>query len=137
MRGPDFAPEYLQPHVKDLQQWEDKVNEVIMALETNAELLSSLRRFYKSLPGRKDFPNRLKSVCGVDIQTFGDQIEQMKYDFQMQLSHAKLLVKITVDRKELVSPWLYFALILSCPNHETLLRSYRIFKLKLQKEQRD
>lgn len=32
--------------IQDLQIWQDKINEVLMVLETNLDIMSSLRRFF-------------------------------------------------------------------------------------------
>jgi hypothetical protein len=102
-RGPTHAHQQYKPrHIQDLQRWEDKTNEVIMVLEANVDIMRSLRDFYSALVGKKDFPSPLKKACEDDLHGFVAQIDSMIYDFKMQISRAKLLVKITNDRKELV-----------------------------------
>jgi hypothetical protein len=103
-RGPGHAHQQYKPqHFQDLQRWEDKTNKVIMDLEANVDVMSSLCRFYNGLKGNKDIPAGLKDGCASDIVRFAAQIDDMIYDFKTQISRAKLLVKITSDRKELVS----------------------------------
>ncbi|EXJ79745.1 hypothetical protein A1O3_08028 [Capronia epimyces CBS 606.96] len=102
-RGPGHSYHRSKPeHVQHLQLWEDKTNEVIMVLEANVDIMKSLCRFYDGLRSNKDVPQSLKDECGLDIVTFIGQIEDMSSDFKMQIARAKLLVKITNDRKEMV-----------------------------------
>lgn len=103
-RDPGYAYQQYTPlHIQNLQRWEDKTNETIMILEANVDIVSSLRRFYTELKSSGDFPQELQNKCDVDIVVFANQIDDMLSDFRMQIARAKLLVKITNDRKELVS----------------------------------
>ncbi|KAF2811554.1 uncharacterized protein BDZ99DRAFT_414029 [Mytilinidion resinicola] len=103
--GAVFSPthrQYKPHHIQDLQQWEDKTNEVIMVLEANVEVMRSLRDFYTAIFKKRDFPNALKDECMDDLHGFAAQIDSMIYDLRMQIARAVLFVKITNDRKELV-----------------------------------
>lgn len=92
---------YEPQHIQNLQRWADKANEVIMVLESNADVMTSLRLYYEGLKDNAGFT--LKSQCSGDISSFSARVEDIVYDFKMQISRAKLLVKIIGDRKELVS----------------------------------
>ena len=103
LRGEGYAhKEYKPYHIQDLQHWQDKANEAVMVLEANAEILGSIRRFYRDLIARKDFPSTLKSACEDDLAVFFSQLDEIINDFHMQIARAKLLVHIISDRKELV-----------------------------------
>ena len=65
------------------------------------DVLTSLRKYYESLLRNKDFP--LRKACRDDVLTFATQVNDMMFDLKMQVSRAKLLVRITADRKNLVS----------------------------------
>jgi hypothetical protein len=93
----EYTPEDLQT----LQYYEEKTNEAIMILEANADVLTSLGTFYKRLVERRDFP--LQGDCVEAVSAFAASIDDMVYDSRMQISRAKLLVRITADRKNLVS----------------------------------
>ena len=71
-----------------------------MILGANVDVLTSLRKYYEGLLRNKDFP--LKKHCREDILKFAAQIDNMIYDLNMQISRAKLLVRIAADRKSLV-----------------------------------
>jgi hypothetical protein len=92
-----YRPEDLQ-HVQD---YEDRTNEAIMILEANAEVVTSLRKFYERLVTREPFS--LTNTYVDDVDAFAVQLDNMIYDLKMQISRAKLLVRITADRKKLVS----------------------------------
>lgn len=98
--------EYTSADLQVVQTYEDKTNEAIMVLEANADVLTSLRQFYERLVENKDFP--LKENMAGDISTFTRQVNNMIHDLKMQISRAKLLVRITADRKSLVR--FYFVL---------------------------
>jgi hypothetical protein len=93
----EYTPEDLQT----LQNYEEKTNEAIMISEANADVLSSLGTFYRRLVESKDFP--LRGNCAEGVFKFAASIDDMVYDSRMQISRAKLLVRITADRKSLVS----------------------------------
>jgi hypothetical protein len=102
-RGPGYAHREYKPfHIQDLQYWQDKTNEAVMVLESNIEVISSLRKFYANLMDQKDFPDLLKTTCRDDLATFASHLDEVTSDFKMQSSRAKLLANIISDRKELV-----------------------------------
>lgn len=100
--GPDdarkgYAPEDLQT----VHQFEEKILEAIMVLEANIDVLEALRKYYLSLLSNKDFT--MRRDCVAAVRAFASQINDAMYDLKMQNSRAKLLVRITSDRRSLVS----------------------------------
>ena len=93
--------EYIPEDLQNLQIYEEKTNEAIMILEANTDVLRSLGTFYRRLVEMKDFP--LQGDCAHGVFTFAASVDDMVYDSKMQISRAKLLVRITADRKSLVS----------------------------------
>ena len=92
--------EYRPDDLQAVQNYEDRTNEAVMVLETNMDVLISLRKFYENLLKNKNFD--LKEACEEDILQFATQVNNMIYDSRMQIARAKLLVKIIDDRKNLV-----------------------------------
>jgi len=88
---------------------EDKTNEAIMVLETNSDVLTSIKQFYERLVENKEFG--LRTQCREDVATFAMQVDDMIYDSRMQTARAKVLSRITDDRKILVSLLLSFYLL--------------------------
>ncbi|EUC28208.1 hypothetical protein COCCADRAFT_109750 [Bipolaris zeicola 26-R-13] len=103
LRREECAYEIYEPQdIQDLQHWQDEANAVVMVLESNAKIVGALRSFYKNLVSREDFPSALKTNCEDHLHAFFSQLDEIMGDFDMQLTRAKLLVKIISDRKELV-----------------------------------
>ncbi|KAL9021295.1 MAG: hypothetical protein Q9185_001500 [Variospora sp. 1 TL-2023] len=92
---------YTSADLQTLQNYQDKMNEVIMVIEANNIVLASLRDFYKAMQGDSTFT--LGNACCEDLTLFAKQIDEMKYDSAMQVSRARLLVQITSGRKNLMS----------------------------------
>ena len=93
--------EYKTDDLLAVQRHEDKLNEVIMILAANADVITALREYHEGLMTNKDFP--LKKGIEDSVLSFSTQLNYMIYDLNMQVSRAKLLVKITEDRKSIVS----------------------------------
>ncbi|KAJ6191814.1 hypothetical protein J3E72DRAFT_35523 [Bipolaris maydis] len=103
LRREECAYEIYEPQdIQDLQHWQDEANAVVMVLESNAKIVGALHSFYKNLVSREDFPSVLKTNCEDHFHAFFSQLDEIMGDFDMQLTRAKLLVKIISDRKELV-----------------------------------
>ncbi|KAL8754822.1 MAG: hypothetical protein Q9199_004065 [Rusavskia elegans] len=96
----EAARVYVPSDLQTLQDYQDKINQTIMVLEANNDVLASLRNFYQALLDNRAFT--LKDACGSDITSFTKQVDEMIHDSSMQISRAKLLVRITSDRKDLV-----------------------------------
>jgi hypothetical protein len=73
-----------------------------MALEANIDVLGALRKYYQDLLVNNDFD--LRGSCAEPVLAFATQVNDAIYDLKMQSSRAKLLARITSDRKSLVSP---------------------------------
>ena len=99
-RQPDRnRQQYRSEDLQTVQRFRDKVNEVIMVVEANSDVMTSLRNFYIDLKKNPAFP--LKDTSP-DIELFATQISSMIGDIKSQLARAKLLERITADRKELI-----------------------------------
>lgn len=93
---------YTSEDLQLVQVYEDKVSEVILILEANNEVMQSLAGFYINLMTNADLDLALRKQCADDVREFAAQIKDMIYDSNMQIRRAKLLVKLTADRKALV-----------------------------------
>lgn len=92
----NYSPRDLQ----SIQYVEDKTNEAIMVLEANSDVLTSIRKFYERLIENSEF--ELSTACSEDVTAFAMQVDDMIYDSRMQIARAKVLARITDDRKTLV-----------------------------------
>lgn len=91
---------FSETDLRKLQTFEDRVNEAIMILETNSDAMVSLRSFYEELPPQVSLP--WIDGCKQAINQFSAQINEMINDIRMHVSHGKVLIKISGDRKHLV-----------------------------------
>lgn len=91
----------MPSNIQDLQWFQDSTNEVIMVLESNIDIFSSLVKFYQGLANNAHFP--LSTICAEDVASFLYQMEDMTSELRLQISRARTLLKVSNDRKELVS----------------------------------
>lgn len=91
---------YTAGDIQKLLTLEERISEVITVLESNVEVMDSLKRFYEKLVVNKDFD--LKEDCSYDIDVFASQLSQMMDDFRLQIGRAKALVRVMSNRTELV-----------------------------------
>jgi len=101
-RGP-LEPQikYSTDNLQNVQRYEDRTNEAIMILEANMDVLVSLRRFYERLLENPDFS--LHQTCRPSVVAFATQLNDLIYDSKNQIARAKVLVRITADRKAMAS----------------------------------
>ena len=100
-RGPGKDKQaYSSANLQRVQELEEQTSEATMALQGNADVLTSLRTFYKSLGENDDFP--LKNRCTSEISTFLRQIDSFIYDSNMQIARGKLLAQNIAGRKTIV-----------------------------------
>jgi hypothetical protein len=83
-----------------LQSYEDRVDEAIMILQTNSEVIASIRTFYDDSMAQLSLP--WISDCREAIAQFSSQINEMLYDLKMHISRGAVLIKICDNRKQLV-----------------------------------
>ncbi|KAK7753927.1 hypothetical protein SLS62_004025 [Diatrype stigma] len=82
-----------------VQEYEGKVNETVMVLESNGDNLESLRNFYIMLVEESGFPTAAQMSCRGSVKQFCSQLHELIYDVKMQIRRANILVKTVADRK--------------------------------------
>ncbi|KAI0190664.1 hypothetical protein EV127DRAFT_78315 [Xylaria flabelliformis] len=100
----------LNPHqprirpraVTRVQEYEDKVNEAVMVMESNIKIMESLLTSYKTLVEDPDFPPAEVSACRKALKRFSARLGEFIYDLQTQVERGKVLSKIARDRKNIV-----------------------------------
>lgn len=85
-----------------VQVWEERANEAVTILESNASVLIAIQGYYSSLANNSKFD--LKDKNKDDIETFLSQMRDLIGDCKMQSVRAKLLVEIAAQRKAVVCP---------------------------------
>lgn len=71
-----------------------------MILESNSQVITSLREYYKVLQESDDFP--LAITCKGEIYAFLTKLSYVVSDLKMHVARADLMLKIMNDRKDLV-----------------------------------
>ena len=85
-----------------VQEYEEKAIEVLMALESNLEILIRLRTFYSNLADRA-LPEPERHAAGEIIRQFVTKVDELMSDLQTQISRVRVLEKNVADRKTIVS----------------------------------
>jgi hypothetical protein len=80
---------------------ENKTNEALMIIESNANILTSLRNFYTDLLKDDVFSSRQQ--CRGDVLSFSASIQTMLSDIRRHTTRARRLARIAADRRSLVS----------------------------------
>jgi Mg2+ and Co2+ transporter CorA len=90
---------YTAGDIQKLLMYEETISEVITSLESNVEVMTSLRDFYEKLVVNQsvNFGN-----CAFDIDDFTSELGHLINDFKLHISRAKALVKVISNRSELV-----------------------------------
>ena len=100
-REDGYHPKRYQPRdIRRMQIWEERASEVIVVLEGNVDVISSVRQFYLNLAKDDRFPCR--QSCLGEINDFASELEAIISDLKNNIGRARALLKTTVDRKELV-----------------------------------
>ncbi|EPE32642.1 hypothetical protein GLAREA_07776 [Glarea lozoyensis ATCC 20868] len=108
-RGIKEQHEYRPQDIQSVQYHEDRAKEAIMVLETNTDVLISIRDFYIRLMNPlkiKDFDLATNTTCQESVNAFATKIDDMISDSRMQIARAKLLTQIAADRKNLIIQFL-------------------------------
>ncbi|OCT51222.1 hypothetical protein CLCR_08291 [Cladophialophora carrionii] len=95
---------YTPSDLQRIQIWEEKANEVITTLESNASVLGAILDYYLALAQNAKFP--LRSNNADDFKMFAAQLKDLIADSNMQKNRAKLLVNIASQRKILILQYL-------------------------------
>ena len=95
-----FRHFYTPDELTKLQGKSDKITEIVMVMEANVVVLTSIRKYYEKLLRTKDFT--LNVECEDSTSVFAAQMDEMIYDIEMQISRAKVLAQVTADRKTII-----------------------------------
>lgn len=99
--------------LQQVQEIEDKTNEVTLILEANLKIVKSILKHYLKLLASDSCPMELKVNCKVQITQFERRIENIVGDLEIQHSSAQTLLRLLEHRKGLVCEF---------PKEKTLLQ---------------
>jgi Mg2+ and Co2+ transporter CorA len=97
-----FQPRIRPRAITRIQEYEDKINEAIMVMESNIKIMTSLMSSYKALVEDSNFPPTEVMACRNALKRFSARMEEFVYDLQTQTARGKVLSKIASDRKNIV-----------------------------------
>ena len=123
--------EYKPKDLQHVQIWEERANEALTVLESNANVLTALKDYYLSLAENSKFP--LKQTSTDDIHTFVGQVKDLIGDCNMQSVRAKLLVQIASQRKTMVCRFNGLAMSKLGTLPDRMNRSFNTFNHKPQR----
>jgi hypothetical protein len=85
-----------------IQFIEEKANETLLVLKTNANVLAELRDYYSSMMKSEDCPQDLRQQCKGSFARFESRVGSVQHDLLMQQSRLETLLRLLGDRKTLV-----------------------------------
>ncbi|MCJ1454215.1 hypothetical protein MMC28_004566 [Mycoblastus sanguinarius] len=88
--------------LRKLHKTTEKVNGAVLVLKQNIIVLAQLRKYYRSISTRKDFPKELADSCNNAIDDFELCIEGLENDMQTQILRLETLLRLLEDRRTLV-----------------------------------
>ncbi|KZL78222.1 hypothetical protein CT0861_07799 [Colletotrichum tofieldiae] len=95
--------EKLEPEsLSDVQNWEERTNDTIMAMESNVNILRLQQNFYRDIVKDDSFPRKEQRGCQQTVKSHNSQLEELICETQMQIIRAKVLVKTVADRKTIL-----------------------------------
>ncbi|KAI1370249.1 hypothetical protein F4677DRAFT_438915 [Hypoxylon crocopeplum] len=91
---------YTPEDIQNLQIWEERTRQAIVALEGNVDVMLALVEFYRRLAQDRNFP--LRKTCSSDISILATQVSSITTRLKMQIKRAEFLVRTISDRRQLV-----------------------------------
>lgn len=88
--------------VTRIQEQEDKVNEAVMAMQSNSKIMRSMQTFYQGLVQESDFPQSEQKECARVVASFRARLVEIVDSLESQLERAQVLGKIAAVRKNIV-----------------------------------
>jgi hypothetical protein len=87
---------------QEVQLTGDRVNEVLLVLESNISVLTKIQEHYRTVSHSEHFPKELNHDCRTQLERFKKRISDIIDDLHMQQSRAATLLRVVADRKDLV-----------------------------------
>ena len=98
----EYRHDYTPDKLRLIQFLEDDITLTISVLDSNLQVMVSLRDYYLQLLENKDFD--LKTSCRDYVGGFAQELNGFIKSIKTEHTRVKFLVKIVADRKNMVSP---------------------------------
>jgi hypothetical protein len=99
---PTSLDQYSFTDLQAVQLAGDRVNEVLLILESNVSVLKKIQEHYHTVSRCEHFPEELDRGCRIQLERFDKRISGIVDDLRMQQSRATTLLRLVTDRKDLV-----------------------------------
>jgi hypothetical protein len=101
-RKQDELEDFSFHDLQQVQFIEEKMNEVLLVLDSNKHVLTEIRDYYHSVVGSEDWPEGLAKTCKVDFLRFSKRIASTIAELRMHHSRAETMLRLLGERKSLV-----------------------------------
>ena len=99
---PDEDKGFSFTHLQDVQNLEEKANEIVLILTNNASILVELRDFYQNLQSTQGWPAKMRKNCKKDILRFRERITSILSEYGRHQVRLAALLHLLDARKSLV-----------------------------------
>ncbi|KAI0868470.1 hypothetical protein GGS24DRAFT_482338 [Hypoxylon argillaceum] len=89
----------LEPRI---QEYEDRVNEAVLVMNSNIKTIESILSSYKTLVEDPDFPSAGVGACVKALKRWSTRMAEFIYDLQTQVNRGNVLSKMARDRKNII-----------------------------------
>lgn len=98
----DGRPDISFSDLQQLQDIEDKANEMLLVLNVNVNVHTELGQYYRNFTYLGDWQHYLGFECRDEIARFERRVDNVKKCLQMQESRLQALLRLLAGRKSLV-----------------------------------
>ncbi|KAH7356218.1 hypothetical protein BKA66DRAFT_250388 [Pyrenochaeta sp. MPI-SDFR-AT-0127] len=88
--------------LQKIQFIQEKAEEALLVLKSNAEVLGELRQHYIYASGHAEYPEELKTECQADLSRFERCISGVEKDLRMLQARTETLLSLLANRKSLL-----------------------------------
>lgn len=88
--------------LRKIHKFAEKANEAVLVLKQNILILVQLKKYYRSISRRREFPKDLAKSCKDAIDDFELRIDGIENDMQTQILRLETLLNLLEDRKTLL-----------------------------------
>lgn len=89
--------------VQQLQDYQEKIYEVLLVLSSNMKILEHIREYYAALFKSVDLPEHIKNDCSKQFSHFQNNINDIINDLEIQRSRGEMLLSTVANRTNLVN----------------------------------
>jgi hypothetical protein len=100
--SPASLTQYSFTDFQAVQLIGDRVNEVLLVLESNISILTKIQEHYHTVSQSEHCPKELNRDCRIHLEKFEKRLSGIISDLQVQQSRGTTLLRLVTNRKDLV-----------------------------------